>query len=1014
MLYTMSITFTKSTLTEVHPTTGTPNQAIKTAAGTSKDVPTSEPNSAVERTQQLSSYVDNQETLQDTRAKSLTLPTITALRQRDDLNTKINNVAARPVFIGNVVWQASHALGDIITNLSVPRDVLGASVIKQQKLARFQFFSADVVMRVTASAMAFQAGRLWLSFEAASHPRGARQSSASVIAATSLDGLEFDPTVPTPMEFRVPYFAPMSEWNTIGEFGLGALKVTVISPLNSASTASDVSLSVQAWLENVTFGVPTQAPINLGVAPMANMVKAFRQSHKEKAQAENTHRVSDTLDTVSEIAGAIGEIPMLSAIARPVSWGTSLAARAARMFGFSKPDVSCAPTRVEIFPQSTASYMDGSSDAVLLSATSNFEIPTGPVFGTDIDEMDIAYVCSRMCNLAAYNWDTTFTPGSVLFSMPVMPGLSQPTGAAGSVSYNHYQPTPMAFVASMFKYWAGAIKFRFEAVSTPFHAGRLLIAYVPNYDPLGAFNVTEVGSNYNIVWDITTSNHVEFEVPYMSNVPYLETFIDGPDIPYLMNGEIIGPNVRNRLRRVSNGAIVVFVLESLVAPSTASNTIQILPWLGGGRDITFAEPTLSEFCVSPGRHNFDMAGRYYDGTVMVQPATTAPVRLREPISLDEHEEFEVVEDRPIRQSLRNIRSVSGSGSSSVPLPTTGVDENMKGSSQNDFNFESWMPAQYMSPMDRAQLVTGECITNLRLLTRRMCPVYTIMPLDATNAGALAHTPPTSGQVLCIDLDYFSSRVRQGDDAIYDRPFGSVAIGGNKWMYELPSFLSYISYLYTYVRGTRRFLITSRPSAVINGATFAEGTQRFPDSTDDRAHAPTGEFDVRMSAIVSNEQYVYHPWFRPEESLIAYNYANESFATIGENYTYGLGALASSDSYVKRIGSNGTSLEVSASAATPYPIRLLADPTLQPTEYNSSVRGDIPRKRRFLEIRYRPQTTATRGVTSNFAPTFWPIPTTISEAGGDDLSFGYLQNPPRITRIAKVHLFAQSDGNMLRL
>ena len=252
---------------------------------------------------------------------------------------------------------------------------------------------------------------------------------------------------------------------------------------------------MQAWFENLTFGVPTSDPLLLGGPPALNMIRAYKQSFKEKDQAQNRHVVSDTLDTVSDIAGVMGRFPSIAAIAQPVSWATSIAARAARMFGFSKPSVSNAPTRVEIFPQSTAHFMDGSSDAVLLTATSNYEIAQGPVFGTEHDEMDISYICSRMPLIGAYGWDVSHAVGQPIAFFPVTPGLCAPLAGGQNVTSGMYSPTPMAFVTSMFKYWAGALKFRLEAVSTQFHAGRLLVAYVPDFDPFATFNITECGNN---------------------------------------------------------------------------------------------------------------------------------------------------------------------------------------------------------------------------------------------------------------------------------------------------------------------------------------------------------------------------------------------------------------------------------------------------------------------------------------------------------------------------------------
>jgi hypothetical protein len=983
------------------PSTAT---SVTAAAGTGVGPSTTEPNTSVERTVELTSFIDNQETIADQRPNAVPTMGMERLRQHHTEGTDIRKVGARPVFIQNITWPGTATYGALLSYIDLPLGILNASNIKLQKMQRYQFFSGDIVIRAQASAMAFQAGRLWVSFEAARNERGARRTNLTIQSVTSLDGIEFDPTVPNPVEFRVKYFSPVSEWDRIGTFGLGTVLFSVLSPLNSSSTATSVSFSVQAWFENLTFGVPTSDPFILSGPPTRNLERAFRQSHQERKQANREHAVSDALDTVSEIAGAIGTFPLLSAIAQPVSWATSMAARAARMFGFSKPDSPNGPTRMEIFPQSTAHFMDGASDAVSLTATSNFEMASGPVFGTEYDEMDIAYVCSRMPVVGAYNWDTTASIGQPIAFFPVMPGICPKASGAQNVSYGTYAPTPMAYVTSMFKYWAGAIKYRFEAVSTPFHAGRLLIAYVPDFDPFATVNITEIANNYSIVWDITTSNHIEFEVPYMSNTPYLETYIDELNVPALINGATTGTDARDRIRKCANGAIVMFVLNTLVAPSTASNTIQLLIWMGGGKDITFSEPTLGEFTASPARDNYDRSGEYYDGTVMVQPSTNFTVaRAREIIDFPDTESDE---DRPCfaRRAIRQ----------SLAPPQVGTDKNMAGSAQNDCNFENWMDMTYIDPMERAKMVTGECITNLRLLTRRLCPSYTIMPLNTTVAGALEVTPPTSNHVLCFDLDNFSSMSGVQDEAIYNCDAGSVVTPGVKWMYSTPTFLSYISYLYTYVRGTRRYMVTSRPSNIINGAPFTTGTVRLADSGGFSVLASDGEFDIRISNIVSNEQYTYFPWFRPEETILDYNNSNNSFATIASNYQFGLGSLYSSDAYVKRLGSKGTSLEVSAHSGTNMPIRLLGDADKIPSEFNALHKSNIPRKRRFLEIRYRPHCTAQKGVTANFPAIVWPIPTTIYEAAGDDLSFGYLQQPPYITRINQTHVFMNNDGTLTRL
>lgn len=847
--------------------------------------------------------------------------------------------------------------------------------------------------------MQFQAGRLWMSFETGRNERGARQIPINIVQLTQLPGVAYDPALPSPVELRIPFCAPISQWDTIGQYGLGTLLLSVLSPLNSASTSNSVTLSIQAWFENVKLGVPTQTssvinPARRDLAFTAGARIAYAEAREEREEASKHHVLSDGLDTVSTVATAMGAFPLLAPIAQPVAWATSMAARAARMFGFSSPPDITGPTRVQHHQQANYTHFDSPSTAVPLTFSAGYDIPVGPVFGEEHDEMDINYVASKLAVSLSFDWADTTPVQSVLAYFPVMPGLSVKQADSQNVSWGQYAVTPMGYVSTMFKYWAGSIRYKLDCISTPFHAGRLVIAYIPDFDPLGTFSITDIGNNYNIIWDITDSSHIEFEVPYMGNTPYLHNMLDDNTMSYIRNGEIAGNQPRQRLRKCANGAIVIFVLNQLVQPSTASSTINLLLWSGAGKDLTFAEPTLGTYRpVFPSATRIDYTGKYFDGTINYQPEMGTVLSK----NVDEEEEPSAPPERWV-------------------MAESYQDPYNKASSQNLSDFSAWMPPNYISPTERAKLCTGEVITSLRPLTRRLCPSYHMFPHDVTDAGVMDQDYPSTNHVLNFDLDYFGTMPGSQDTAVYDRniaPTGT-SRGTSKNLTEMDTYLTYIGAMYAYARGSRRFHLTTYPSNIINAAKFSSG--HMPDLLDPTVSGDQGYWDFRVSQEIELDSPPRQPYFRPDTNQIGYNYANDAFSTLPlRNYDLGISSLMLPDASVKKIGESGTHLEVVVPSSTNLPMRLISTPAvaedlaIQASDHNN------PRARRFLELRYRPFSTAQYGTTGTFRARSWPVPLVISEAAGDDFTFGRFQYAPSVVRIRKSLIFANTNnGVKLRL
>jgi hypothetical protein len=162
-------------------------------------------------------------------------------------------------------------------------------------------------------------------------------------------------------------------------------------------------------------------------------------------------------------------------------------------------------------------HMDGTAPAVRLASAEDNKFPAlKGLFGTMNDEMHIPYVVSK------YNYVTslpisTSTPEGIVGYIPVMPGLCADR-QGGDGNFNLFQPTQLAYVSSMFRFWSGTLKYRFSLVSTNFHAGRILLSYTPvnaAFEPIGTQSFGRLMNTWSVLWDLSERNEVEMSIPYL-------------------------------------------------------------------------------------------------------------------------------------------------------------------------------------------------------------------------------------------------------------------------------------------------------------------------------------------------------------------------------------------------------------------------------------------------------------------------------------------------------------------
>jgi len=963
-----------------------------------------EPNSSVERQTGVTTFIDSEDTVVE-QSLVAKMKASCLLGSDDKEAISIANVLARPTFVTNVTWDSTQTAGTLLAVLNLPNDVIGTSLVKTVKVQYNQFLHADVVVRIEASSVQFQAGRLWMAFEPYRAERGARSNTTRLSAMTALPGVEFDPSKPGPVELRVPFQSIVAAWDLpLGQLGFGNVLIAVLSPLNSSSTTNSVTLSVQTWMENACVTVPTQYRY-ASVAPSKDAVHPLQYPYGEPLEFQSseeglaqTHRFSSITSKVASVAKFLGRFPLVSAVAAPVASFAEGVTEFLSSFGYSKPaDTSC-PTK--FMQHNRAAWANSSGPLPVVKLTDSIENAVDQrdnYFGNVVDEMDISYIASQMCVANSYAWSTTDAVGKIITVVPVHPGLCQVLENSPADHAGVFQPTMLAFVSSMFKYWSGAIKLKMEAISTPFHAGRLMVVYVPDYDPLTfTSSINDVGNNYSMVWDITTAGDINFEVPYVSNSPFLNVILDDASFQIVTAGATAGAQPRHRQRKIANGAIVVYVLNQLVAPSNAAPSIAIQTWIGGGEDFTLAEPVFGVYrAESESAIRVDFTGLAYNATALTQPASGQPPARLEASPQDGS--YDEVDCKMAFQS--DMRGFIDRG------PDTRA-----GSITQMATAQQFIPMKRVDRVALSKLSQGEIITNLRTLTRRMMPSYSMYPHDVTIAGAWDNTviPPNSNHVLTFDPDYYGSHTGNGLDSIIHSHIAPTSIGNKPWLFEHETALTYISRIYAFVRGSRRYGISASPSNVINGA-------RFNSLNDEIYNAgERGTWQFSLSPVDMEDSVPFQPFFRPDSGPLGINYDSNTDSTFPIN-NYGFNTELIGTHTAIKSGESGCALTVEVPHTGRYPIKLVSTSNAPFLSFMSTIKNNAPRSRRCLELRYRPFSTSRTEETANYVPFVWPFPMHIFEAAGDDHSFGGLTTPPIITKTGYTMVSSSTaDGSLIGL
>lgn len=518
---------------------------------------------------------------------------------KDNLTNSVVGFLSRPYEFRNFAWNSTANRGALLTSVNFPRDYLNIPAVKE-KIAGFRYLRANFHMRVQVNAQPMNAGRLFMLWQP--FFQSLTNTPASALTISGLTGypmlVELDLADDTSFETMAPYVGTTSHFDLIKGAGTsGTIQVYVYSPLTGLS---EVDATIWIWASEVDIQLPTGLPAQQiqsddtpFVHPTADGTAEFsvpdappQNSPPEKEK--KTGIMSKILDIGGRIAMAGGAIPTLGpfllaggAIARGFG-------KLASIFGWSKPMVDVIPTHVRpMFLRHLANYngpFDGKQMA--FDWDNQTDIPAF-MYGTEEDEMALAYILQRPVFTTAFTMDASNNPGTVLFKWPVDPQsclkqanplVAAPAGhESGTQSNNTY----MSYLSHLFNFWRGSLCYELAVVKTVFHSGRVKVVYVPGADMTTDYATVDDSKCYTKVYDLRQTNKIDVCVPYNWYTPWKAL----DEIP----AETSNPAI---LLSQPQGMLYVVVVNSLRNPTTVANHVEFIVKSRAGEDFQFAIPGL--------------------------------------------------------------------------------------------------------------------------------------------------------------------------------------------------------------------------------------------------------------------------------------------------------------------------------------------------------------------------------------------------------------------------------------
>ena len=489
----------------------------------------------------------------------------------------LGDFLSRPVEIYTTTLATS---ADLSININPWRKFLDDPRVKA-RVEGFKHLRGNMMVRATITGNPMMYGKLILAY----HPRWERSvfplcgqlSEARNMQFSQWPHVFLDPTSGEGGEMCLPFFCP-ENWidltNTTSASDMGTLFLHTFNRIKHANSANGtVHLKLYVWMENVELCQPT-------AVSYSQIVEQAEDSVEKSAGP-----ISSTLGAVAKAAGALSDVPAIAPYALATEMGAKVLGKAARAFGFSRPNIVTNSAFYHPLHHPPLSTMDTDIHAVRLGVEAKGELSIDPrtVGLPDVDEMQIKYIAQRESFFHDSTWEELDIPKTALVEIAVTPTQFE-TDSSGLTQFRSVL-TPTAAVSSLFDYWRGTLIYRFQIIASAFHRGKIRVSY----DPAGSAVTNLENEVYSRIIDLEHTRDFEVPIKWNARTPWLKVpTIDVGSTTFFFSE---GPRAAAP-PATCNGKITVEVENPLTSPDPSlGRSITVNCFIRAGDDFELAVPS---------------------------------------------------------------------------------------------------------------------------------------------------------------------------------------------------------------------------------------------------------------------------------------------------------------------------------------------------------------------------------------------------------------------------------------
>jgi hypothetical protein len=688
-----------------------------------------------------------------------------------DPNWTFDGLVERKTVLYSGAWAKGDPLGKTLWGGTAPWDMILTSSCNHLPFGFFTFWRGKIRVEIQINGTKFNSGRLLLSFAPMVTLPVFQKQFVDVRRQSALQHVVLDPAINTPATLEIPFFNPKNAINleqvTLSDF-LGTMALTVLAPLAGGASDSEtigftVLVSYHTSGSNGQFSVPiAQSPLgvpgttyNPWVSGSKFVVNAYLSTKKRAGPIEETIIQGNTFSYNNNFKNVTSAV-----LGAQRSTGQDFSGFGAgsknSVSTLDKPSMLLAPVPVI---RSPLGYFSNSTNFEYLESMAFHPVETlstPETFTTDVDEMDILYLCKQFNYSSTFTWSTTDAVNAVLWNDGIGPcstiiGWTPNTFGPPSL-FTERNLITLDYISCKFSFWSGTLRYRVEVCCSAIHSGRLFFGahFGTSVVPSSLTNAT---SQYGVYLDLNSGQKVfDIDVPFESNALRR---VCTPDVTVFTQSQYF------------TGRVSLRVVNPLSATADVASSVSINIWRACGDDYRLYACGYNNLGIIP-----------FNDYVDVPPPPSSRIK-KSPRQDDWDDEYEVVQ---IQGEYQGATSVTGKMSASV------------------------VPSSAPSPD-----MYRDCVMNVGDVIKRYCRAFA---LDSSiPAAGGPDTPPPAYNYNCatIDVGALLFRVPKREDY--------VDVGPSKVYLRNCGLFSYFGAGYAAYRGDIRFKLVHNGLSIITTRFF---------------------------------------------------------------------------------------------------------------------------------------------------------------------------------------------------